>query len=178
MKHMFCLAPVVVACLVLSGCGYALAGRGAHLPDYIKVIGVPPFQNKTAYPDLDRVLAEGVRAELSGRGKYQVKSDVTGADAVLTVIINSVSTTPVAFDINRNASRIAITVSVNVDFMDLKTNKSIWSNPAMQYSEQYDVTSGANVSDASAFFGQDATALQRLSQNFARQVVVAILETF
>ena len=42
------LAPLIIlATLSSSGCGYALAGRGAFLPDYIKTIGIPAFANRT-----------------------------------------------------------------------------------------------------------------------------------
>jgi hypothetical protein len=173
----FCLVPLVLASLLLTSCGYALAGHGTHLPDYIKIIGVPAFVNHSAVPDIDRVLHDKVIEELSGRGRYRVVPEESG-DAVLTVIINSVSFVPVAFDANRQASRIRVTVSVNVDFVDRHMNTSLWSNPAMSYPEEYDVTTGASIGDVTAFFGQDATALGRLAQNFARAVVVAMLETF
>jgi len=29
-----------------SGCGYALAGRGTFLPADIKIVGIPPIENK------------------------------------------------------------------------------------------------------------------------------------
>ncbi len=38
------LVGTAVAC---SGCGYTLAGRGAFLPDYIRTIGIPMFENTT-----------------------------------------------------------------------------------------------------------------------------------
>jgi outer membrane lipopolysaccharide assembly protein LptE/RlpB len=171
-----CLLPFALTCVFSTACGYALAGRGAHLPDYIKVIGVPTFVNKSAVADLDRTLADQVRIELSGR-KYRVESSETG-DAILHVTINSVAQIPVAFDASRQASRIRVTVAVNVDFVDMHTNKSLWSNPSMSYQEEYDVTTGTSVGDPNAFFGQNATALQRLAENFAKAVVTGMLETF
>ena len=32
-----------------SACGYSLAGRGSFLPDYIRTIGIPLFQNRTPF---------------------------------------------------------------------------------------------------------------------------------
>ena len=54
------------------GCGYALAGRGSFLPDYIKTIGVPTFANRTTVFNLETQLTQKVRAEFIGRGKYQI----------------------------------------------------------------------------------------------------------
>ena len=43
------VAGMLAAAVASSGCGYALAGRGNFLPDYIRTIGIPTFQNHTSY---------------------------------------------------------------------------------------------------------------------------------
>ena len=49
---------LVAASAALPGCGYALAGRGSFLPDYIKVIGVPPFANPPPIFNLETQMTE------------------------------------------------------------------------------------------------------------------------
>ena len=39
----------VLLCNLMSGCGYALAGRGGFLPDYIETIAIPVFENNHVY---------------------------------------------------------------------------------------------------------------------------------
>ena len=63
-------------------------------------------------------------------------------------------------------------------FKDLTTAKVLWSNPAMSYREEFDVPASSNTLDPTTFFGQDANALDRLSNEFARALVSAILEAF
>jgi hypothetical protein len=46
------------------------------------------------------------------------------------------------------------------------------------FRQEYDATSGARNTDAVAFFQQDAGALERMSSEFARTIVSAILEAF
>ena len=58
----------------------------------------------------------------------------------------------------------------------MKENKVLWSNPALQFREEYEVS--GTVSDPNAFFGQDVNALDRLAGEFARTLVSAILEAF
>ena len=163
--------------LSLPGCGYSLAGRGSFLPSYIKVIGVPNFTNATAVYDVERRLTERVRAEFIGRGKYTVRSDAEGVDALVTGEILSITLTPAAFTDQRQASRYLLTLSAKIEFRDVKADKVLWSNPSMQFSEEYDITS-TTTPDPTAFFGQDANALDRLAQEFARSIVNAILEAF
>ncbi|OFW09765.1 MAG: hypothetical protein A3H96_16600 [Acidobacteria bacterium RIFCSPLOWO2_02_FULL_67_36] len=162
----------------MSGCGYSLSGRGSFLPAYIKVIGVPTFTNATTVYDVERRVSERVRTELIGRGKYTVKPEATGVDAVLSGEILSITLVPTAMTDQRQASRYALTLTARIEFKDTKTDKVIWSNSAMQFREEYEVTNAASAADVSAFFGQDANALDRVAQEFARSVVSAILEAF
>lgn len=167
------------ALLFEAGCGYSLAGRGSFLPAYIKVIGVPNFTNQTSVIDIDRRLTERVRSEFIGRGgsKWTVRPEATGVDAVLLGEVSSVTLTPAAFNANQQATRYALILTARVEFKDLKANKVLWSNPAMQYREEFEVTT-TTTADASAFLGQDANALERVTTEFARAVVSAILEAF
>ena len=164
---------------VTAGCGYALAGRGVYLPEYIRTIGVPQFTNATPVYDVDRVVTERVRGELIGRGgRYTVQTSQTGTDAVLTGTVSSITISPVAFNQQQQASRYVLVLTASIEFKDLKTGKVLWSNAAMQFREEFEPTTGAAIADASDFFGQDANALDRIATEFARSVVSALLEAF
>ncbi|NUR54060.1 MAG: LptE family protein [Acidobacteria bacterium] len=169
---------VIAALLLQTGCGYSLAGRGSFLPAYIHRIGIPQFTNQTAVFDVERRITERVKTEFVGRGKYVVVPDATGVDAVLSGTIASITLSPAAFNDQNQATRYVLTLTANVEFKDLKANKVLWSNPSMQYREEFDVTTGTSTLDPTAFFGQDVNALDRITAEFARAVVSAILEAF
>lgn len=176
-KRLAVLAGLLALVTVSSSCGYALAGRGSFLPDYIRIVGVPAFVNQTSTFDLDRVLTDAVRREFAGRGRYTVQPDATNVDAVLTGTITSVRLDTTAFTTGSQASRVALVVTASFEFKDLRENKVLWSNAALQYREEYDVSTTTGT-DVAAFFGQNTNAMQRLSQNFSRSVVSSILEAF
>lgn len=160
----------------LPGCGYSLSGRGSFLPAYIKIIGVPMFVNSTTVFDVEKRITERVIAEFIGRGKYRIESATTGVDGLLTGEIASITLAPAAFTNDRQASRYVLTLTARIEFKDMKSNKILWSNPAMQFREEFDVATDVN--DPSAFFGQDANALERVATEFARSLVSSILEAF
>jgi hypothetical protein len=170
------LALAVAVSTALPGCGYSLSGRGSFLPAYIKVIGVPMFVNSTPVFDVEKQITARVVSEFIGRGKYKVEPTTTGVDGVLTGEISSITLAPAAFTTDRQASRYVLTLTARIEFKDMKANKVLWSNPAMQFREEFDVAT--DVADPSAFFGQDANALDRVATEFARSVVSAILESF
>jgi outer membrane lipopolysaccharide assembly protein LptE/RlpB len=170
---------VVLALAFLNvACGYALAGRGNALPDHIRRIGVPTFTNHSDTPELDQTLAEAVRQELQGRGRFTIVQDSTGVDAVLTATINPVTLTVASLNEDRQAQRYLITVTATVEFKDAKDNKVLWSNPSLRVSDEYDAGVGVNVTNPAAIFTQDQNALNRLAKNFARTLVTSILEAF
>jgi hypothetical protein len=167
---------ILAALCASSACGYSLSGRGSFLPPHIRTIGVPMFTNVTSVFDVERRVTERVVSELIGRGKYTVERRATGVDAVLSGEISSITLVPSAFNAQRLATRTTVVLTAKVEFRDVKENKVIWSNPAMQFREEYDVTGTA--SDPNAFFGQAVDALDRLASEFARTLVSAILEAF
>jgi hypothetical protein len=169
---------------VLSGgafsasCGYALAGRGSFLPDYIKSIGIPTFGNRTTVFNLETMLTQKVRSEFIGRGKYRILPQQTGVDALLIGEVTSVTISPASFTPQQLATRYALTMSVRIEFRDLRDNKVMWENPSLLFRQEYEATSGRNALDPVAFFQQDINALDRISTDFARTIVSAILEAF
>ena len=176
MKHLWRVA-IVLALLGNSGCGYSLAGRGSFLPAYIKRIGVPMFTNNTPVFDLDRQVTERVRSEFIGRGKYTIVADSTGVDGLLSGVIASVTLTPVAFNTSQQATRYALTLTVSAEFKDMQANKVLWSNPSMQYREEF-ALDPTNALDTTTFLGQDVNARERMANELARALVSAILEAF
>ena len=168
----------VLAAGATSSCGYALAGRGSFLPSYIQTIGIPQFQNTTPYYEVEQVFTQNVRTEFINRGKYKILPDQTGVDAVLLGQILGITITPASFTDQQQASRYVINVSAKIDFRDLKTNKSIWSNPQWLFRDEYEASAAVDALDPNAFFSQDVNALDRVSSEFAKAVVSAILEAF
>ncbi|MGE5244549.1 MAG: LPS assembly lipoprotein LptE [Betaproteobacteria bacterium] len=170
---------VSLACTGAAGCGYSLAGRGSFLPSYINTIGVPTFTNRTTVFNAETVLTEKVRQEFIGRGKYKVLPQNSGVDAVLIGEISSISLTPSSFTTQQIASRYTLTMTASITLRDLHENKVLWQNPSLMFRQDYDApTSESGAVDISTFLGQDANALDRVSSEFARTIVSAILEAF
>jgi hypothetical protein len=168
----------LAAALLTTACGYTLAGRGSFLPDYIKTIGVPPFANRTQVFNLETQLTQKVRAEFIGRGKYKILPDQNNVDAILTGEILSANLVPVSFTTQQIASRYALTVAARIDLRDVRENKVLWENNSLVFRQDYEAQTGTNAQDANAFFNHDANALDRMSTDFARTIVSAILEAF
>jgi hypothetical protein len=172
------ITPLAGLSLALAGCGYSLAGRGSFLPDYMRVIGVPMFGNRTPYSPLEQVLTEKVRIEFQSR-RYQVQPADTGVDAVVRGDVTGVGAAPVGFNQTQQASRYRFTITAAVSLSDVRQQKTLWENPALNFSDEYELANAGNVAaGASTFIDQERAAIDRLSSDFARSTVSAILEAF
>ena len=171
--------PVLGGGTLSAACGYSLAGRGSFLPDYIRILGIPLFLNRTPYLTAELMFTEKVRVEFQSRGRYQVQPSEEGADGVVRGEIAAINASPVGFTDAQLATRYRFTVTVSVKFDDLTQKKTLWENPALSFSDEYELSSRTSSGlDGAAFLDQERVAVDRLSTDFARSVVSAILEAF
>ena len=170
---------LMCAVVVCPGCGYTLAGQGSFLPDYIQTIGVPLFENTTTVFEVEQNLTQQIRSAFIGRGRYGIVAAETGVDAVLRGTITQISIRPATFTAGQQASQYIFTLRADIEFRDLTTDEILWENPALTFSDAYEVASGTGGQiDASTFFGQQSNAVERVARDFARTVVSSILEAF
>jgi hypothetical protein len=174
------LAPLILLLAFTgSGCGYALAGRGSFLPDYIMVVGIPQFENRSSFSQVEQILTEKVRSEFIGRGKYNVISDASGSDAVLTGEVVGLSAQPVSLNEQQLASRYLITWTIKVAFTDARTNEVLWSNDALTFRGEYELSTRGNTAiEGAVFVDQERSSIDRIASDVARSVVTSILEAF
>ena len=166
-------ATLVLAAMVLAGCGYALVGRNAFLPPHIRVIAVRPFENRTARPEIEQRVSEEVAREFARRGGYRVVTSTEGADALLEGAVTAFRTDPVQFNEEGRATRVETTVLIEATLRDLTNDQVVWRQAQIPFREQYDVAD-----TESEFFDQETLALDEIAKGAAGALVGSILEGF
>jgi hypothetical protein len=170
---------VALSCVAAPGCGYSLAGRGSFLPDYIRVVGIPPLVNNSTFFQVEQILTEKIRTEFIGRGRYTIVPNAEGADAVVTGAVTSISVQPVGFTEQQLASRYLFTLTMRVEFTDVRTTKVLWSNQSLAFREEYELTTRSNTAlEGATFLSQERNSFDRIADDVARTVVTAIVEAF
>jgi hypothetical protein len=177
-RHVLRALPAFAAGIGAASCGYALSGRGSFLPAYIQTLGIPMFGNTTPYQTVEQVFTQKVRLEFQSSRRYTVVPTDENVDGIVKGIIQGISLAPASLNANQLATRVRVTVNVNVSFEDVKAQKTLWENPALSFSDEYELASSSTGADVSAFIANDKVAFDRLSTDFAKSVVSAILEAF
>ena len=102
-----------------------------------------------------------------------------GVDGLVRGTITAIAAQPVGFTDAQLARRYRFTIVVGVSFADVRQQRTLWENPALNFSDEYELANPSSIgADAQAFLGQERAAVDRMSSDFARTVVSAILEAF
>lgn len=157
-----------------AGCGYHTAGHAVQLPENVKTIAVPAFENETRTYRIEQLLTSSVVREFTTRTHYHIINDPSeAADATLRGTVVSTLATPLTYNsATGQAASVLIVVSMRVALTD-RQGKVLYQNPSYVFREQYEVSQ-----DLASFFEEDSPAFRRLSQDFARTLVSNILEGF
>ena len=162
-------APILVLVFVtVAGCGYRLSGAKADLPEGIKTVAVPPFENRTLEPDLGVVMAEAMQREILRRGMVKIAPS-DKADAVLTGRIDSIRLTPVGYD--SKGFTTAYQVRVEVSARLVQGGKTIWSINKLVENEEIKVDS--NIPDDLV---RREKVLVGVAEDVAEQIHISMVE--
>lgn len=172
-KGLFVLLPsvFVFSSMLFGGCGYT---NRAVLPNNIRTIAVPPFQNEIPTQDqfthvagLEVDITEAVIDRLLFDGNLKV-TDLKKADARLVGSIISYHQEATRFNNLEGVSEYRLYVICKLTLIDQRTDTVIWNEPAFSGDTEYYIE-GANVKP-------EREALDRALEDFAKNVVDRIVE--
>ena len=170
----FALAPIVFALLGLSGCGYHTLGAATHLPPDLHTLSVPDFATRTEAYHTETAMTQAVIREFAARTRFRVTPvESPDADAVLHGTILKETVAPLTYNsATQQSSSFLITMVVSVT-LNGRDGKVLYENKNYVYRQQYQSTT-----DLPTFLQENPAAVERLSREFARQLVADVLEGF
>jgi outer membrane lipopolysaccharide assembly protein LptE/RlpB len=164
---------IAMAGLSAGGCGYRLAGRNQLLPESVKTIAIPPFENRTRRPEIEQRITEQVTLTFIKRGGYKTTASELDSDAVLRGAVTGYNSTPVSIDADGRATRYEIVITAEVQLRTVPQNTVLFRAGQFIFKRQYNVDQ-----DARGFFDQEIVAIDLVARDFAEAVVTSILEGF
>jgi outer membrane lipopolysaccharide assembly protein LptE/RlpB len=157
------------AALLSAGCGYSLRG---NLPDHLRTVAVPVFQNRTPVPAVENFLTSAIVNAFATNGRLRVTS-VDRADAILEGEITGYLLQSIAFDAAANVRQFRLTVTLNLRFRDVRRNEVLFQRGG--YSDRADFAVPATVAET---ISASESALQQAATEIARSVVSFAIERF
>jgi outer membrane lipopolysaccharide assembly protein LptE/RlpB len=168
------LATLLFAFLSCGGCGYHTLGAATHLPPDVRTLSVPVFATHTDVYGTEAVMTDAVIREFAARTRFRVTPSTSEeADAVVHGTILREAASPLTYNTaTQQSSSFLITVIVSVT-VNARDGRVLYQNPNYTFRQQYQSTT-----DLPTFLQEDPAAVQRLSREFARQLVADVLEGF
>ena len=169
---------ITLGVLLLLTCSfkecYKQVGKGEALPQHIKTIAIPPFQNPSLRYKIEQRMTAAMMDEVLRRQRaLQVVSKAEGADAVMLGTIKQFSYRGTLLDDFGRARVFEVTIIAGITVRDQTKNKVLFDNQNYVFKTEYEVTG-----DPSNFFNEEGSAVNRLARDFAKSVLTTILEGF
>lgn len=165
---------ILAAALSLGGCGYHVSGHADLMPKTIQTICIPAFKNATVRYKLTDRLPEAISREFIARTRYQIVSDTSSCDAILSGTVRNYLANQTTVDPTTGRATAAdIHVILSITFTERATGKVLYSNVNFDARERYEISV-----DPIAYFEESDAGLNRVATQVARQVVSGILEKF
>jgi len=166
-------ALLAAAIVFASACGYRVVGRTNALPEGAHTLAIPAFRNQTTQYRIEKILTEAVVREFIARTKYRVVPDANGADLVLNGDVTGISSAAVLYDpVSGRATTVLVTLNLRVALHDA-AGKALYQNNNLVFRQPYEISV-----DIPSFFQEEGPALDRMSRDFASQLVSDVLENF
>lgn len=166
--------PLLLLLAMLSGgCGYRVStGKARGLPADIKALAILPLDNDTIAFRIEQSLTSAVHQAFVARSPYRVQSVPEGADAILRGTVTSIFSAPVAFDPrNGRTTEVLLTVGMHLWLTDTRSGQTLFDSGDWIYREPYEVSQ-----DPAVYFGENQSAMERLSRRMADSLLTMILE--
>ncbi|HEX8068385.1 MAG TPA: LptE family protein [Pyrinomonadaceae bacterium] len=164
---------VVLACSTgFTECYKPVTKTG--LPDYVRTLAVPPFENQALRYKIESRFTEAVSNEIIRRGRgLRVQSGRSGADAVVDGVIKSFSFSGVLLD-ERGRSRVfEVTIVGAVTVRDQVQNRVLYDNQNFVFRGEFEFAN-----DPRTFFNEEDPAVQRIARSFAESLVSTLVNGF
>lgn len=169
--HSLTVLALLAAC---AGCGYHAVGAATHLAPDVHTLAIPVFATRTEAYHTETVVTDAVLHEFAARTRFRVTPSVgENADAVLHGTILKEYVAPLTYNAStQQSSSFLITLVLSVT-LNSRDGKVLYKNENYVYRQQYQSTT-----DLATFIQENPAAMQRLSRDFARQLVADVLEGF
>ena len=164
---------LLLAIVSLPGCGYHVAGKASRLPESVRTLAVPTFQNRTQTYRIEAKLTAAVVREFNTRTKYRIVSDPANADATMRGSVLSTQIEPLTYAPRTGrASAGVVTIRMSVTLTG-NNGEVFFRNSNYLFRDEYQSSQ-----QVFSFFEEQDPAFDRLCNDFARTLVSNVLEAF
>jgi hypothetical protein len=146
----------------------------SQLPEHIKTVAVPAFQNTALRYKIEHRFTQAVMNELVHRGHgIRVQSEREGADAVIDGVVKTFGFSGVLLDDKGRARIFEVTITAAVTVRDQHDNRVLYDNQNFIFRGEFEFAN-----DPRNFFNEEDPAVLRIARSFAESIVSTLINGF
>jgi len=159
---------LIILFLILSGCGYHIAGKGPMTAWGISSMSMPVFVNDTRRSNIEGPITASFINEFVNTVKI-----VDKGDAVMKGVIKSYTVFPISFAGIDVIQQYRLTLVFSLKIVKAGTGQVLWEDEISRY-EDYTV----NILDVTATNDAERAAMKKIASDSARLAKERVLERF
>ena len=163
------LLVLTAGALLVAGCSYSLRGS---LPEHIRTVAVPVFSNKTQQPAVENFLTRAVVDAFVTSGRLKVVRPEE-ADSILEGEIVGYQLDSLSYDPRANVREYRLTVTLNMQFRDVRQNVMLWRQEGLQEKADFRVPG-----QVAATITSEESALRQAAVDIGRAIVNLAVDRF
>jgi outer membrane lipopolysaccharide assembly protein LptE/RlpB len=124
---------LVLILLLLTGCGYRLAGESLRLPDNASTLIIEMFENRTMEPYLENILTTHVTRRLLLFPELSLVENLDEAEAVVSGKILSYNVESSAYDDQNVVTQYRATMKIEAEFRRKSDGRILWRGTMIRF---------------------------------------------
>jgi hypothetical protein len=166
------LGATLAVSLILSGCGYHLAGSQVGLPADITSISIGSIENRSREYGLEKSLAFALEREVMIRRQLRLATDPGAGAAVLSGRIRNVQVRPVAFNNNDQAIAYEMTLLLDLRLTRQTDGALLWNGIGWREDSEFATSAAVIVTSSSQFQQQTLDAANLVDPQLSPQAAL------
>jgi hypothetical protein len=163
---------LLLASLLLAGCGYRFAGEEESVAPSFRTVFVDTFTNKTGEAYAENIFRSAFIGRFVQEGRFNLARSRGEADLICRGSVRNLQAAPLAYKANNLAAEDRITVTLEISFEERESGRVIWADGSFVATGDYPVTT------AGATESSRKNALVKLANDSAERVYRLMMSGF
>ncbi|MBU4371589.1 MAG: hypothetical protein KKH02_12140 [Proteobacteria bacterium] len=131
---------LLLASLLLAGCGYRFAGEEDPVAPAFRTVFVDIFTNRTGEAYAENIFRSAFINRFVQEGRFKLARSRGEADLICRGTVRSLQAAPLAYKATNLTAEDRITVTLEISFEERESGRVIWADGFFVGTEDYPVT--------------------------------------
>jgi len=131
---------MLLAAVLLSGCGYHMAGGEETVAPGLRTVFVDLFTNRTGEAYAENIFRSAFISRFVQEGRFKLARSRGEADVICRGAVRSLQASPLSYKATNLSAEDRITVTLEISLEERESGRTIWANGAFTGTGDYPVT--------------------------------------